>query len=87
MIHINSEDYIKIKAALKTAVYRDFVNRYSYDLYGVALNFYIHCDYDRVYRNGWTELEPKNVTIVFQDAIGKDGFSYITDLDPKKIQV
>lgn len=87
MIHINSEDYIKIKAALRNAVYRDFVNRCSYDLYGVALNFRIHCDYDRVFRNGWTELEPKNVTIIFEDAIGKDGLNYKTDINPRLIQV
>lgn len=87
MIHINSEDYIKIRAALKTAVYRDFVNRCEYNLYGVSLIFRINCDYDRVYRNGWTELEPKNVTIIYQEAVGKDGLKYKTDINPRLIQV
>ena len=86
MIHINSEDYRRIRSALKISTYKKFESICHVNLYNVDLVFRIVCDYNEVVRE-WTELEPVNITVVFIGAFGKDGTPFETDMDPKIIQI
>lgn len=86
MIHINSEDYLKIRAKLKISIFQKFESICHVDLYNVDLVFRITCDYNEITKE-WTELEPVNICVIFIGAYGKDGAEYETDIDPQEIQI